>query len=109
MIGNKAPQISNYTLNLGAQYAGPISDNVDGLLRIDYRRTGKTWWEPFNTTVRQPVDIVDARAGVTFDGISVTAFAANLFDETYNAEFSPGGFVFRARPRRYGVEIGYKF
>jgi iron complex outermembrane receptor protein len=46
---------------------------------------------------------------VSFDGISVTAFAANLFDETYNAEFSPGGFVFRARPRRYGVEIGYKF
>jgi iron complex outermembrane receptor protein len=39
----------------------------------------------------------------------VAAFAANLFDETYNAEFSPGGFVFRARPRRYGVEIGYKF
>lgn len=109
VIGNEAPQISRYTLNLGAQYAGALSDSVDGLLRIDYRRTGKTWWEPFNTTVRQPVDIVDARAGVTFDGISVTAFAQNLFNEIYNAEFSPGGFVFRARPRRYGVEIGYKF
>lgn len=109
VIGNKAPQVSNYTFNLGAQYAGPISETMDGLLRIDYRRTGKTWWEPFNTTVRDPIDIVDARAGVTFDGISVTAFAQNLFDETYNAEFSPGGFVFRARPRRYGIEVGYKF
>jgi iron complex outermembrane receptor protein len=109
VIGNEAPQISRYTINLGAQYAGPISDNVDGLLRIDYRRIGKTWWEPFNTTVRNPVDIVDARAGVSFDSVSVTAFAANLFDETYNAEFSPGGFVFRARPRRYGIEVGYKF
>jgi iron complex outermembrane receptor protein len=109
VIGNEAPQISRYTINLGMQYAGPISDNVDGLLRIDYRRIGKTWWEPFNTTVRDPVDLVDARAGVTIDGVSITAFAANLFDETYNAEFSPGGFVFRARPARYGVEIGYKF
>ncbi|WP_296718834.1 TonB-dependent receptor [Erythrobacter sp.] len=109
VIGNEAPQISRYTINLGAQYAGALTDTLDGLLRIDYRRTGKTWWEPFNTTVREPVDIVDARAGVTFDGVSVTAFAANLFDETYNAEFSPGGFVFRARPRRYGVEVGYKF
>ena len=110
VIGNEAPQISRYTLNLGAQYAGPISDSLDGLLRIDYRRTGKTWWEPFNTTVRNPVDIVDARAGVTMDnGLSVTAFASNLFNEIYNAEFSPGGFVFRARPRRYGVEIGFKF
>ena len=109
VIGNEAPQISRYTLNLGMQYAGPISDKVDGLFRIDYRRTGKTWWEPFNTTVRNPVDIVDARAGITVDGVSVTAFAANLFDETYNAEFSPGGFVFRARPARYGIEIGTTF
>ncbi len=110
VIGNEAPQISRYTINLGAQYAGNVSDGVDALLRVDYRRIGKTWWEPFNTTVRQPVDLVDARAGLKFDnGISVTAFAQNLFDETYNAEFSPGGFVFRARPARYGIEFGYKF
>ncbi len=110
VIGNEAPQISRYTLNLGAQYAGPVSDNLDALLRVDYRRTGRTWWEPFNTTVRDPVDIVDARAGLTFGGgVSVTAFASNLFNEIYNAEFSPGGFVFRARPRRYGVEVGYRF
>ncbi len=110
VIGNKAPQISSYTVNLGAQYAGPISDHLDGLLRIDYRRLGKTWWEPFNTTVRNPVDVVDARAGVTLEnGIAITAFAQNLFDETYNAEFSPGGFVFRARPARYGIEVSYKF
>jgi iron complex outermembrane recepter protein len=109
VIGNNAPQISSYTINLGAQYAGPVSDNIDALLRIDYRRLGRTFWEPFNTTSRDPVDVVDARAGLTFGGVSVTAFAANLFDETYNAEFSPGGFVFRARPARYGVEVGYKF
>lgn len=109
VIGNEAPQIARYTVNLGAQYAGPLTDTIDALLRVDYRRTGKTWWEPFNTTVRNPVDIVDARAGISFDGVSITAFAANLFDETYNAEFSPGGFVFRARPRRFGVEVGYKF
>ena len=109
VIGNNAPQISSYTINLGAQYAGPVSDNIDALLRIDYRRLGRTFWEPFNTTSRDPTDVVDARAGLTFGGVSVTAFAANLFDETYNAEFSPGGFVFRARPARYGVEVGYKF
>lgn len=109
VIGNEAPLISRYTLNLGVQYDGPISDTIDALFRVDYRRTGKTWWEPYNTTVRNPVDLVDARAGVRFDGWSLTAFAQNLFDEEYNAEFSPGGFVFKARPRRYGIEIGYEF
>lgn len=109
VIGNEAPQISRSTINLGAQYDGPVTDTVDALLRIDYRRTGRTWWEPFNTTVRDPVNIVDARAGIRFDGYSITAFAQNLFDETYNAEFSPGGFVFRAAPARYGVEVGVRF
>lgn len=109
VIGNQAPLISRYTLNLGAQYDAPITNTVDALLRVDYRRTGKTWWEPYNTTVRDPVDLVDARAGISVDGWSITAFAQNLFDEEYNAEFSPGGFVFKARPRRYGVEIGFEF
>ena len=40
---------------------------------------------------------------------SVTAFSQNLFNEIYNAEFSPGGFVFKARPRRYGVEASFNF
>lgn len=109
VIGNEAPQISRYTFNLGAQYAGPLFGDIDGLFRVDYRRTGKTWWEPFNTTVRDPIDVVDARVGISRDGWSLTAFAQNLFDETYNAEFSPGGFVFRAAPARYGAEIRYEF
>ena len=109
VIGNEAPQISRYTFNFGAQYDGQLTDTLDALVRVDYRRIGRTWWEPFNTTVREPVDVVDARVGLTSGDISVTAFASNLFDETYNAEFSPGGFVFRARPRRFGLEVGYKF
>ena len=108
-IGNEAPLISRYTYNLGAQFTPELSAGLNGLLRVDYRRTGKTWWEPFNTTVRQPVDLVDARIGVNSDSWSVAAFANNVFNEKYNAEFSPGGFVFKARPRICGVEASYKF
>lgn len=108
-IGNEAPLISRYTFNLGAQYTPQLTDTLDGLFRVDYRRTGKTWWEPFNTTVRAPVDLVDARLGVSSDSWTMAAFASNLFNEKYNAEFSPGGFVFKARPRIYGLEASYKF
>ena len=108
-IGNEAPLISRYTYNLGAQFTPELSDGLNGLFRFDYRRTGRTWWEPFNTTVRRPVDLVDARIGVSGDAWALTAFASNLFNEKYNAEFSPGGFVFKARPRVYGVEASYKF
>jgi iron complex outermembrane receptor protein len=108
-IGNELPLISRYTYNLGAQFTPELGGELEGLLRIDYRRTGKTWWEPFNTTVRKPVDLVDARMGVNSDAWSLTAFAQNLFNKKYNAEFSPGGFVFKAKPRVYGVEAAYKF
>ena len=78
-------------------------------MRIDYRRTGDTWWEVYNTTVRDPVDLVDARAGVEGGSWGVYVFGSNLFDEEYNAEFSPGGFVFKARPRVYGLEASFEF
>jgi iron complex outermembrane receptor protein len=110
VIGNELPLISRYTINLGAQYRAPIGASDLGLLaRLDYRRTGRTWWEPYNTTSRDPIDLVDARLGVEHDTWSATLFAENALDEEYNAEFSPGGFVFKAKPRRYGVETTFRF
>jgi iron complex outermembrane receptor protein len=108
-IGNEAPDISRSTLNVGAQFTPDLGGGFSALLRADWRRIGRTWWDVYNTTVRNPVNLVDARAGIRKDNWSVTAFATNLFNKKYNAEFSPGGFVFKARPRIYGVEAGYKF
>src|SRR5690606_5784559 len=109
VIGNEAPLISRSTLNLGAQFTPDLGGDLSGLLRVDYRRTGRTWWEPYNTTVRDPVNLVNARVGVEGSNWGLFAFANNLFDEEYNAEFSPGGFVFKARPRIYGAEVKYSF
>jgi iron complex outermembrane receptor protein len=108
-VGNEAPDISRSTVNVGAQYTPEIGGGWSALLRADWRRIGRTWWDVYNTTVRKPVNLVDARAGVKNDNWSVTAFASNLFNKKYNAEFSPGGFVFKARPRIYGVEGSYRF
>ena len=108
-IGNELPLISRYTLNAGINYVRPLSDDLDLNARLDYRRTGRTWWDVENSTSRDPVDIVDARLGVSTKGWSVTAFSQNLTNSIYNAEFSPGGFVFKARPRRYGIEASFNF
>ncbi|MGZ3256138.1 MAG: TonB-dependent receptor, partial [Croceibacterium sp.] len=108
-IGNEAPDISRSTVNVSAQYTPDLGGGFSALLRADYRRIGRTWWDVYNTTVRNPVDLVDARAGINKDNWSLTAFASNLFNKKYNAEFSPGGFVFKARPRVYGVEASAKF
>lgn len=109
-IGNEAPLVSRYTLNLTGQYRRPIGNTgLDGLARVEYRRIGKTWFDVENSTVRKPIDLVDARLGVEAQTWSLTAWAQNLADTRYNAEFSPGGFVFKAKPRRYGVEFTKRF
>ncbi len=109
-IGNKAPLVSDYTLNLGFQYLAPLGGTGLNLrLRGDYQRIGDTYWEPFNVTRRDPIDLVDARVGIEGADWALTVWAKNLFDKTYNAEFSPGGFLFRAQPRRYGVELSKRF
>lgn len=110
VIGNEAPFISRYTINLGTQYETNLGDSdLKGRIRIDYNRTGKTWFDVPNSTVRRPVDLVNARLTLDGGAWSLTGFADNLFNEKYNAEFSPGGFVFKARPRVYGLEAVYKF
>ena len=110
VIGNEAPLVSRYTFNLGAQYKHELGGSgLSGLFRADYRRTGKTWFEIYNTTARRPIDIFDARLGIEGEKWALTAFSENLFNEKYNAEFSPGGFVFKGKPRRYGVELKFDF
>ncbi len=107
--GNEAPLVSRDTLNLGATLTRPVGNGLDFTLRADLQRIGRTWWEPYNTTSRDPVSLLDARAGLKGEAWAVTAWGRNLADKKYNAEFSPGGFLFRALPRRYGVEFEYRF
>jgi iron complex outermembrane recepter protein len=116
-VGNQAPLVSEYTLNLGLRYERPLDvlGGVQGIARIDYQRLGDTWWEPSNITKRSPIDLVDVRVGVNLrDDWSVMVWGKNVFDEEYNAEFSPGpapglNFLWPALPRRWGVELAKRF
>ena len=107
--GNEAPLVSRYTVNAGLQYRQPLSGDLGLTFRLDYQGIGETWWDPYNVTSRDPIDLIDARIGLGSEKWLVTAWSKNLNDEEYNAEFSPGGFLFKALPRRYGLEFTYRF
>jgi iron complex outermembrane receptor protein len=120
-VGNQAPLVSKYTANVGAQYRHALSTSgLTGIIRADFQRIGPTYWYPDNFTVRDPVDLLNLRLGIERDNWSLTAWAKNLFDEKYNAEWSPGpqffpnpgesnNFVFKALPRVWGVDFTYRF
>ncbi|MGO9930827.1 MAG: TonB-dependent receptor [Steroidobacteraceae bacterium] len=114
VIGNQAPLVSKNTINAGAQYKQPLGDGLTGTVRVDYNEIGRTWWEPYNITSRDPVNLVDLRLGLQAAKWTLTAWSKNLTNTIYNSEFSPGnvggsGFLWRALPRRYGLDLDYRF
>jgi iron complex outermembrane receptor protein len=109
VIGNKPPLLTKNTVNAGVQYHQPVGNGRNGVVRLDYQEIGRTWWDPYDVTSRDPVSLINLRAGVEAERWTVTAWSKNLTDKTYNAEFSTGGFLWRAPPRRYGVDFTFKF
>jgi len=109
VVGNEAPLVSRDTINAGIQYHQPVGGGLSVIARLDYQQIGRTWWDPYNVTSRDPVNLVDLRAGVDAGKWALTAWSKNLTDEKYNTEFSPGGFLWKAQPRRYGLDFNYRF
>jgi iron complex outermembrane receptor protein len=121
-VGNQAPLVSEYTVNLGAQIRGalPLGEGLTFFIRPDYQIIGDTWFYPDNFTKRDPVNLLNLRAGVGNDAWTLTAWSRNLTDEDYNAEWSPGpqffpnpgyanNFVFKAQPMVWGIDFAYRF
>ncbi|HLS80973.1 MAG TPA: TonB-dependent receptor [Steroidobacter sp.] len=120
-VGNQAPLVSEYTVNLGLQYRRRISQSgIRAFVRTDVEAIGPTWFYPDNFTERDSLELVNLRFGLQGDVWSATAWIKNLRDEEYNAEWSPGpqffpnpgytnNFVFKAPPRRWGVDLSYRF
>jgi iron complex outermembrane recepter protein len=109
VVGNKPPLLTKDTIGAGFQYRQPLTEGLNGTLRFDFQSIGRTWWDPYNVTSRDPVNLIDLRAGLGGERWTVTAWSKNLTDKRYNAEFSAGGFLWRALPRRYGVDFQFKF
>jgi len=119
-VGKQAPLVSKYTANVGLQYRRPLSSELSAFVRSDLEIIGPTYFYPDNFTVRDPVALLDVRLGVDRRAWSATLWAKNLTDKKYNAEWSPGpmffpnpgytnNFVFKALPRRWGVDLNYRF
>ena len=118
-VGEPAPLVSKYTFDLGVEYKPRLTDRLNALVRVDYNRIGRTYfWESDPNVVgvgappvisRNPVDLVDARVGVESRDWTFVVWAKNLNNAIYNAEYSPGGFVFKALPRRWGVDLTRRF
>jgi len=110
-IGNRAPYVPKTTINLGAQYRTPLTDWLGLFARADYRRLGKQYWDPENTTARSNISLADFRLGVEDPKgkWTLTGSVENAFDRVYNSEYVLGGFSHAAAPRVWRLDLRYNF
>ena len=106
---NGAPDVPDHTINLGFQYRRPLTDRIGIFVRTDFERRGKQFWNPDHSSARSEVDLINANFGFEGDRWDATAWARNLADEEYLAEFELGGFVQPAPPRSYGLDFTCNF
>jgi iron complex outermembrane receptor protein len=115
IIGNQIPFAAEYNGTAGIQLNQPIRDDLELVARAEYNRTGPVWYDQRNSpnTRREPIDIVNARLGLTKGPWELSLWSRNLFNKKYNADavviLPVAHAVFRAFPRTYGLEGRVRF
>ena len=79
--GSQLPSASKYTWSLSAEYEDEISADYDWFTRLDYAHQGKAFTDYTNVAWRKPQDIVNLRAGIRTDDMSLEAFVTNLLND----------------------------
>ena len=134
-MGNEAPLAPENTFNLGFQYETPISTGFDLVLRVDYMEVGETWFHTvqddqgpsvwtallgfpvasdMSLAKRDSYELVDVRASLIGEKLSIILWGRNVADENYLAEVIPapefgGSFIHEAPYATYGLDIRYNF
>ena len=135
-VGNNAPLAPEHTYNLGLQYETSFSANYDLVLRMDYMEVGETWFHTvqgdqqpsvwgallafpvvpsdMSRSVRDPYELIDFRASLIGENLSLTLWGRNITDEQYLAEIIPapefgGSFIHEAPYATYGIDLKYNF
>jgi len=134
-VGNNAPLAPEHTYNLGMQYETAFSASYDLIVRVDYMEVGETWFHTvqnnkqpsvwgallgfpvasdMSKSVRDAYSLVDLRASIVGEKLSLTLWGRNIADEEYLAEIIPapefgGSFIHQAPYATYGLDLKYNF
>jgi iron complex outermembrane recepter protein len=118
-VGNKSPYTADYTINLGSQMEIPVNDDIDVVMRADYRITGPTWFHTvqnqerptlftglipisavnflpasfgtarYDVARREAFGVLNLRFGLEGDRWNVGVFAENMLNRKYLNEVIP--------------------
>jgi iron complex outermembrane receptor protein len=109
-VGNESPYTADYTGNLGAAFNFPLNNGGALEARVDWRRTGPTWFHTvqdqtvrtvfdlvfpglgtadYSKTEREAFNVVNLRIGYRASNWAIHLVANNVFDERIINEVIP--------------------
>jgi len=112
--------VPEWTLAANAEYAVPVTADLEGFMRGDYSFTDASYSannDALNPRKRPSYSLVDLRAGIRSEMFEVALYAKNLTNEHANladnrslAAEAPGRpRIVTNRPRTIGLEARYRF
>lgn len=118
--GNAPPMFSKFSTSLAATYTQPLSNSLDGFVRVQHSWRSKRYVEQTNFEYIGAFHTVNASVGVKAENWSAEFYAKNLFNDDTAAGavrfFDPRlpGMTFNSsftlrRPAEFGLKLGYDF
>lgn len=118
--GNKLPFSPDASIQFGAQYMAPVSDNWDSVMRVDFSWQDDYFARAFNTS-NDAIDswqVVNAQLRFINEdrGLGVQFFVKNIADEDHivgsiTEDFIVGNYrnLRLLEPRTYGITVEFDF
>ncbi len=114
--GNELPRSSDTQWNIGLQYDGNLTSNLEYFLRADYVGQSEQFVSEANIGTIPSRELLNLRGGVSNENWSAEVWVTNATDESYvsNAFYIPSPFFIALVPtfgnqRRIGLNVSYKF
>jgi outer membrane receptor protein involved in Fe transport len=93
---------------LEVNFRRPVVGDAEGFLNLSYSGQTGGFQEIDSALELDDRDLLDARLGVTFERVELSAYANNVTDESY-VVFRSATQVRYSDPRRYGVQVRYRW
>jgi iron complex outermembrane receptor protein len=106
--GRRIQQNPDWTRALEVNFRRPVVGDAEGFLNLSYSGQTGGFQEIDSALELDDRDLLDARVGVTFERVELSAYANNVTDESY-VVFRSATQVRYSDPRRYGVQVRYRW
>ncbi|MXV51297.1 TonB-dependent receptor [Pedobacter sp. HMF7647] len=109
LSGNKQIFTPDITSLLAVQYGYKFKNNIQAVIRGEWKYLGKQYFNLANTIEQNPYDIFNARIGMSYNDYGIFFWGSNLFDKTYIDYAYDFGAVHLGNPKTYGLTFSKRF